>query len=51
VTYTLKIKSLAEGAKLYAYYDNALHELTYDNEGGGKAKLTLSVGDPPIGAG
>jgi len=53
-TVTLDKSSVEPGKKLYAYYNDQLHDLTTDpsyKDQGNKIKFSLSVGDPPIGTG
>jgi hypothetical protein len=51
VTYTVKLKKLPKGKRLFALYNGEVHELTTENAGNGNIKFTLSVGDPPVGTG
>lgn len=51
VTYTVKLKKLPEGKRVFALYGGEVHELTAEDAGNGNIKFTLSVGDPPIGSG
>jgi len=51
VTYTVFLHPLPPKKRLFAYYDKAAHEIFPEPAGNGKIKFTLSVGDPPTGAG
>jgi len=51
VTYKVTLKALPAGKKLFALYGGEPHELSAEDDGKGKIKFTLDVGDPPIGAG
>lgn len=48
-TVTLKKADLVDG-KLYAYYNDDTHSLSYETKGN-KITFSLDVGDPPIGTG
>ena len=51
VTYTVFLHPLPPKKRLFAYYDDAVHEIFPEDAGNGKIKFQLSVGDPPTGAG
>ena len=51
VTYTVKLKKLPTGKRVFALYGGEPHELSTEDAGNGNIKFTLSIGDPPIGMG
>lgn len=52
IPYTVILDALPTGKRLFAYYRGAVHELDFKPVGNSnKIKVTLSVGDPPIGSG
>ncbi|HSO12534.1 MAG TPA: hypothetical protein VLT51_09175 [Anaerolineales bacterium] len=50
-TYSVKLKKLPAGKRLFAFYRDEVHELATEDAGSGNIKFTLNVGDPPIGTG
>lgn len=50
-TYTVKLKKLPVGKKLFALFSGEVHELTTEDAGNENIKFTLNVGDPPLGTG
>jgi hypothetical protein len=50
-TYTVRLKKLPAGKRLFVLYRGAVHELTTEDTGSGHIKFTLNMGDPPIGVG
>ncbi len=50
ITHTITLDAIPTGKRLFAYYDNTVHELLYRTVGK-RISTSLSVGDPPIGMG
>lgn len=52
IPYTVILDALPTGKRLFAYYNDTVHELEFEPIGNGKKiKCTLTVGDPPMGFG
>jgi len=52
IPYTVILDALQPGQRLFAYYNNTVHELAFKPVGkSGKIKVSLDVGDPPLGCG
>lgn len=51
ITYRVTLQALPAGKRLFALYGGEPHEIATENAGNGKIRFTLSVGDPPTGAG
>lgn len=49
ITYTVKLKKLPEGKRLFTFHDNEVHEIEPKYLSKDRVKFTLSVGDPPTG--
>ncbi len=50
ITYNIILDPLPAGKRLFAYYDNQVHDLPFQ-AAGNKIRATLNVGDPPVGIG
>jgi hypothetical protein len=50
ILYTVVLRALPAGKRLFAMYDGQPHEIKSENADRGMIKFTLSVGDPPLGA-
>jgi hypothetical protein len=49
VTYTVTLKRLPDGKRVFVLYGGEPHEIPTRDAGNGKVKFTLDVGDPPTG--
>jgi len=51
VRYVVTLQALPAGKRLFALYDGKPHEIESHEKLNGKIRFTLSIGDPPLGAG
>ncbi len=49
VQYTVTLQALPAGKRLFYLYNNQPHEISVEDAGGGKARFSLGIGDPPVG--
>lgn len=50
VEYSVHLDALPAGKRLFTHHGGQTHELSFKTEGG-KTKINLAVGDPPLGWG
>lgn len=50
VRYKVTLQKLPEGKRLFYLYDNQPHEIFPEEEGNGKVRYYLEIGDPPNGS-